>query len=220
MPNNFHKVTVAKGTGVDGKEAEDKTLFGKTYAVKKDDTLAQDKFPTLEVSDATKYKDPAWNVTDPWTVPVADTDVTYTASATSTAFDASNVTDMTVKTQPKLDYVEGSADNGKLNLSSLVVTLTDKNGNTQDVPFAKLGDYGITADPANGTDLTVDANNGKPVTLTKGNLTATTENLQVTKPADKPTITNPAAKKSAKVTPTKMVTSPSIPTRNKIRVRK
>ncbi len=189
LPKDFHKVTVAKGTGVANND-----LFGKTYAVKKDDTLAQDKFPTLEVSDATKYKDPAWNVTDPWTVPVADTDVTYTASATSTAFDASNVTDMTVKTQPKLDYVEGSADNGKLNLSSLVVTLTDKNGNTQDVPFAKLGDYGITADPANGTDLTVDANNGKPVTLTKGNLTATTENLQVTKPADKPTITNPAAK--------------------------
>ncbi|SDD21988.1 S-layer homology domain-containing protein, partial [Peptococcus niger] len=189
LPKDFHKVTVAKGTGVANND-----LFGKTYAVKKDDTLAQDKFPTLEVSDATKYKDPAWNVTDPWTVPVADTDVTYTASATSTAFDASNVTDMTVKTQPKLDYVEGSADNGKLNLSSLVVTLTDKNGNTQDVPFAKLDDYGITADPANGTDLTVDANNGKPVTLTKGNLTATTENLQVTKPADKPTITNPAAK--------------------------
>ena len=179
LPKDFHKVTVAKGTGVDGKEAKDKDLFGKTYAVKKDDTLAQENFPTLVATEG--YKDPAWNVADPWTVPVADTDVTYTASATSTAFDASNVTDMTVKTQPKLDYVESSADNGKLNLSSLVVTLTDKNGNTQDVPFAKLGDYGITADPANGTDLTVDSHNGKPVTLTKDKLTATTDNLTVTK---------------------------------------
>ena len=87
---------------------------------------------------------------------------------------------MIVKTQPKLDYVEGSTTDGKLDLSNLVVTLTDNNGNTKDVNFTELGDYGITANPANGTEMTVDGNNGKPVVLTKGSLTANTDNLKVT----------------------------------------
>ena len=179
MPKDFHKVNIVKGTGVDGKEAKDKALFGKTYAVKKGDKLAEEKFPKLVATDG--YKNPAWDVEKPWTVPVADADVTYTASAVSSAFDKDNVTGMVVKTQPKLEYVEGSADNGKLDLTNLVVTLTDKNGNEQDVPFDKLGEYGITANPAHDSNVTVDGNNGKPVTLTKGKLTATTENLTVTK---------------------------------------
>ena len=188
LPNGFHKVTVAKGTGI----ADDK-LFGKTYAVKTGDSLAQDKFPTLKVSDAKQYKDPTWDVENPWTVKVADKDLTFTANAISAAFDKDNVTKMVVKTQPKLNYVEGSATEGKLDLSKLVVTLTDKNGNTQDVPFSKLGEYGITANPANGTDMTVDGNNGKPVVLTKGKLTANTDNLTVTKEntPGKPTVKYP-----------------------------
>ena len=88
---------------------------------------------------------------------------------------------MVIKTQPKLNYVEGNATKGKLDLSKLEVTLTDGNGNTQDVPFNKLGYYGIIANPTNGTELTVDNNNGKPVVLTKGSLTANTNNLMVTK---------------------------------------
>ena len=88
---------------------------------------------------------------------------------------------MKVKTQPELNYVEGNATKGKLDLSKLVVELTDKNGNKQDVPFDKLGEYGITTNPKNGTELTVDGNNGKPVVLTKGELTANTDNLVVTK---------------------------------------
>ena len=87
---------------------------------------------------------------------------------------------MVVKTQPKLVYVEGSATEGKLDLTNLVVTLTDKNENKQDVPFSKLGEYGITANPENGTAMTVAGNNGKPVVLTKGSLTANTDNLVVT----------------------------------------
>ena len=189
MPNGFHKVNIVKGTGV-----EDNALFGKTYAVKKGDTLAKDKFP--ELTAAAGYKKPAWNVENPWNVPVADEDVTYTASAISATFDKDNVTKMVVKTQPKLTYVEGSADNGKLDLSKLVVTLTDKNGNTQDVPFDKLGEYGITANPAHDSNVTVDGNNGKPVTLTKGKLTATTDNLTVTKEntpqaSEKPKVNQP-----------------------------
>ena len=188
LPTGFHKVTVAKGTGI-----ADDTLFGKTYAVKTGDKLAQDKFPELQVSDATQYKDPAWDVKDPWTVAVADKDLTFTASAVSAAFDKNNVTGMEVKTQPDLTYVEGSATEGKLDLSKLVVTLTDKNGNKQDVPFNKLGEYGITANPANGTEMTVDGNNGKPVVLTKDKLTANTDNLVVTKETTpgKPTVKYP-----------------------------
>ena len=181
LPKDFHKVTVAKETGVAGKEAKDEALFGKTYAVKKGDTLAKDKFPELKVSDSAKFKNPAWDVKDPWTVAVADKDLTFTANAVSAVFDKNNVTKMEVKTQPDLNYVEGNATKGKLDLSKLVVTLTDKNGNTQDVPFSKLGDYGITANPGNGTAMTVAGNNGKPVVLTKDKLTANTENLVVTK---------------------------------------
>ena len=102
---------------------------------------------------------------------------------------------MEVKTQPKLNYVEGSTTDGKLDLSKLVVTLTDKNGNKQDLPFNKLGEYGITANPENGTEMTVDGNNGNPVVLTKDKLTANTDNLVVTKPAQdksaKPNIDQP-----------------------------
>ena len=176
LPNGYHKVTVAKGTGI-----ADDTLFGKTYAVKTGDKLAQAKFPTLKVSDSAKFKNPAWNVENPWTVEVADKDLTFTANAVSTVFDKNNVTGMVVKAQPDLTYVEGNATKGKLDLSKLVVTLTDKNGNTQDVPFNKLGDYEITTNPKNGTAMTVDGNNGKPVVLTKGGLTANTNNLVVTK---------------------------------------
>ena len=192
LPDGFHKVTVAKGTGI----AED-ALFGKTYAVKEGDTLAKAKFPELKVTDATQYKNPAWNVENPWTVEVADKDLTFTANAVSAVFDKDNVTDMVVKTQPKLNYVEGNATEGKLDLSKLVVTLTDKNGNKQDVPFEKLGEYGITTNPENGTELTVDGNNGKPVVLTKDKLTANTENLVVTKDntpeekSEKPEVTQP-----------------------------
>ena len=49
------------------------------------------------------------------------------------------------------------------------------------MPFDKLGEYDITANPAHDSNVTVDGNNGKPVTLTKGKLTATTDNLTVTK---------------------------------------
>ncbi|EFA90753.1 S-layer homology domain-containing protein, partial [Peptoniphilus lacrimalis] len=176
LPKDFHKVTVAKGTGIG-----DNALFGKTYAVKKGDTLAKDKFPELKVTDGTQYKSPSWDVENPWTVAVADEDLTFTANAVSAVFDKNNVTKMEVKTQPKLNYVEGNATEGNLDLSKLVVTLTDNKGNTQDVPFKDLGTYGITANPENGTAMTVDGNNGNPVKLTKDKLTANTENLVVTK---------------------------------------
>ncbi|MDK7191676.1 bacterial Ig-like domain-containing protein [Bifidobacterium sp. UMB1197] len=87
-----------------------------------------------------------------------------------------NPTSMTVTSQPsKLNYTEGE----KLDLTGLVVTLTDDNGKTKEVKPADFTANNIKATPENGTELKVADHNGKPVTLTRGNLTATTGALQV-----------------------------------------
>ena len=91
-------------------------------------------------------------------------------------FDQEHVESMKVKEQPKLIYTEGE----KLDLSGLVVTLTDKQGLTKDVAFKDFEENNITANPENETELTL-ADNGKKVTLTKGNLTAETNALTVNK---------------------------------------
>lgn len=98
-------------------------------------------------------------------------------TVTAKAFDPDHVTKIEVKTHPtKLEYTEG--DN--LVLDGLEVTLTDSFGKTKDVKFEKFGDYGINAEPANETKLTVAGHNGKPVIVTKGNLDpAKTKNLTV-----------------------------------------
>lgn len=92
-------------------------------------------------------------------------------------FDPNNVKSMTIKEQPtKLVYTEGEY----LALAGLEVTLTDDFGKIKDVAFKDFDTYQIKATPANGTALTVVAHNGRPVALTKGNLTpAETENLTV-----------------------------------------
>lgn len=104
------------------------------------------------------------------------TDATNTLKVEKKAFDPDHVTKIEVKTQPMLEYTEGQS----LDLTDLEVTLTDNFGKTKDVKFEKFGDYGINAEPANATKLTVAGHNGKPVTLTKGSLEpAKTENLTV-----------------------------------------
>lgn len=91
-------------------------------------------------------------------------------------FDPAHVEKMVVKEQPtKLIYTEGE----KLDLAGLVVTLTDNQGLTKDVTFADFESNGITAAPANATELTVAVNNGKAVELTKDSLTAQTNSLTV-----------------------------------------
>lgn len=106
-----------------------------------------------------------------------DPAVTNTITVTAKAFDPDHVTKIEVKTQPtKLEYTEGDS----LVLDGLEVTLTDDFGKTKNVNFVDFAQYDITAEPKNGTALTVAAHNGKPVTLTKGNLeSAKTENLTV-----------------------------------------
>ena len=89
--------------------------------------------------------------------------------------DPTNVVSMKIKNQPtRLTYTDGE----KLDLSGLVVTLEDNNGLTKDVAFADFAANGITANPTDGTALTL-ADNAKKVSLTKGNLTAETEALTV-----------------------------------------
>ncbi|MDK8340310.1 MAG: Rib/alpha-like domain-containing protein, partial [Peptoniphilus harei] len=75
LPNGFHKVTIAKGDGI-----EDNQLFGKTYAVKEGEKLSKDKFPNL--TPQASYKEPKWNVGNPWNQTMGKTDVIYTATAT------------------------------------------------------------------------------------------------------------------------------------------
>ncbi len=188
LPTGWYKVKFEASTGVaslaGADQATPKVVY-KAYKGSVELTKATD-FPkaTLE----TNYKDLSWKqgktaVGDKVTVTGV---TTFTATATfetTLGFDKNNVTGMVVKEQPRLNYVEGSSTEGNLDLSMLVVTLTDKKGKTQDVPFSKLGDYGITANPTNGTAMTVAGNNGKPVVLTKGTLTANTNNLSVTEPS-------------------------------------
>ena len=173
VPDNFVKVDFSAGDH--GTIAADQTTIYWVNPEKEVTVTA----PTVTANAGYTQKTGA----DAWDHALTATfaeETTITAQYESTAFDKNNVTGMVVKTQPKLVYVEGSATEGKLDLTNLVVTLTDKNGNAQDVPFNKLGEYGITANPTNGTDMTVAGNNGKPVVLTKDNLTANTDNLKVT----------------------------------------
>ena len=105
------------------------------------------------------------------------TDATNTLKVEEKAFDPDHVKSITVKEQPlKLEYTEGQ----NLDLTGLEVTLTDDFGKTKDVKFVDFAQYDITAEPKNGTALTVADHNDKPVTLTKGNLKpAETEALTV-----------------------------------------
>ena len=92
-----------------------------------------------------------------------------------TYFDPDLVRDIKVKKQPtKRVYTDGE----NLDLTGLVVTLTDEHSATVDVPFSEFQTYGIKATPDNGTVLKL-GHNGNPVKLTRGNLTATTSALKV-----------------------------------------
>ena len=101
-------------------------------------------------------------------------------------FDPEHVEKITVKTQPtKLVYTDGD----KLDLTGLVVKLTDNQELTKDVSYEEFSDYGITTEPTNGTELKL-ANNDTSVVITKGELKIETEELTVNaKVFDKDNIT-------------------------------
>lgn len=112
---------------------------------------------------------------------------TYALTVNPKVFDSQNIAKIEVKTQPKLDYTEGD----KLNLSKLVVTLTDNQGLKEDVAFEKFVDYGLTVTPTNDTALTVDDHDGKNITIEKGNVSGKTNALTVKAKEDPPTPTDP-----------------------------
>ena len=98
-----------------------------------------------------------------------------TTNTFTTKFDPNDVKSMTVTTQPsKLSYTEDDP----LDLSGLVVTLTDDQGKTKEVKPTDFTANNINADPENGAVLKL-GHNEKTVTLKRGNLTATTDALQV-----------------------------------------
>ena len=99
-------------------------------------------------------------------------DETNKLTVNKKVFDPEHVVSMKVKTQPKLIYTEGE----KLDLSGLVVTLTDNQDLEKDVAFKDFETYKITTNPKNETDLTSE-DNGKKVSLTKENSTEETEAL-------------------------------------------
>ncbi|WP_219835402.1 S-layer homology domain-containing protein [Paenibacillus sp. R14(2021)] len=89
--------------------------------------------------------------------------VTFTATYGATAPLA--LGSIAVSKQPaKLSYVEGT--DGVLELDGMIVTETNNDGTTVDVPFASGTADGYTTSPANGTALTVALHDGAPVTIT------------------------------------------------------
>ena len=184
----YWTVTFASADTTKGTVAAENTVYVLKNAGK---TLADiaDKAPAATALGNNKFDgwDPALDRNT-----VIDGDITVKAQFSEKVFDPEHVEKMVVKTQPtKLVYTEGE----KLELAGLVVTLTDKQGLTKDVAFADFAANGITAAPANDTALTVAANNGKTVKLTKASLTAETEALTV----------------NAKVTPTDPIVGPVDP---------
>ncbi len=152
LPDGVFEVKVLR----DETSVKDNALYGKSYAVFKDSKLAQDKFPTPEANDG--YKNPAWNVANPWDQAITKA-TDFKATATSSTFDKQNITKIEVIQDPtKMTYTEGD----KPNHDGIKVKLTDKNGNTVEVEKDKLADYGITVTPAEDKGLTVKDNNGKP----------------------------------------------------------
>ena len=87
------------------------------------------------------------------------------------------VISMEITSQPtKLIYTHGDL----LNLAGLTVKLTYDNDTTEDVPAVGFGAKSITANPANGVTLDNALHDGKPVTITCGDLiTLFTDNLTV-----------------------------------------
>jgi len=110
---------------------------------------------------------------------VALSNNTGSAVTLSHTFPATNtkaVTDMAIKTQPSnLNYTHGDT----LDLAGLAVTLTHDDTTTEEVAAANFAANNITANPAQGSNLTYPTHNSKPVTITYGTLTCNTNNLTV-----------------------------------------
>ena len=97
-----------------------------------------------------------------------------TATTSNITVVAKEVTGISVKTQPKLDYVAGQS----LDLSALVVTLSYNDISNEDVAFGAFGGKSISVSIANGTALDV-GNNGSSITVTCNSIDTNTDKLSV-----------------------------------------
>ncbi len=80
-----------------------------------------------------------------------------------------------IKTQPKLEYVEGE----KLNLSEMVVVITLDDGTAIEAKFADFGDYGLYASLDDDVVLSIKDHNEKKITVKLGDISAATSSLSV-----------------------------------------
>jgi len=111
------------------------------------------------------------------TVVTNNTGETVTLSHTFAATGDKEVSSIAIKTPPSnLTYTHGDP----LELDGLIVTLTYDNGITEDVAAADFTEKNISTDPAHGIPIERSTYNGKPVTITYGDLTPlATGNLTV-----------------------------------------
>lgn len=110
---------------------------------------------------------------------VAENDKLYSDSdssaASAAAKAAAKIKNITIKTLPKLSYVDGE----KLDLSALVVTVNYESGH-EDVKFADFEEFGLETSIANGKKLSV-SDTGKTIVISFADkFTATTTALTVT----------------------------------------
>lgn len=110
---------------------------------------------------------------------VAENDKLYSDSdssaASAAAKAAAKIKNITIKTLPKLSYVDGE----KLDLSALVVTVNYESGH-EDVKFADFEEFGLETSIANGKKLSV-SDTGKTIVISFADkFTATTTSLTVT----------------------------------------
>lgn len=110
---------------------------------------------------------------------VAKNDKLYSDSdssaASAAAKAAAKIKNITIKTLPKLSYVDGE----KLDLSALVVTVNYESGH-EDVKFADFEEFGLETSIANGKKLSV-SDTGKTIVISFADkFTATTTALTVT----------------------------------------
>lgn len=97
------------------------------------------------------------------------------SAASAAAKAAAKIKNITIKTLPKLSYVDGE----KLDLSALVVTVNYESGH-EDVKFADFEEFGLETSIANGKKLSV-SDTGKTIVISFADkFTATTTALTVT----------------------------------------
>ena len=181
--DSVYVLELKKGNGVKANEA-----YGK-YAVFKGKTIQETGINIPQPQAEENYKDAKYYNNTTATTPeeiktkTVNANTTYEAKAVSSKFNKDKITKIEIKKQPELNYTEGENGKDELDLSKLVVTLTDENGNTKEVEYKNFKDYGITTSPSDKTKLTQKEHNNKKIKITKDKIGTETDPLKVNKKA-------------------------------------